>query len=54
MANIQALDDKVKKEITEQITDFAQKTQKNMLDNSKKDLSGELTRIVMQNRIDNI
>lgn len=54
MANIHALDDKVKKEITEQITDFAQKTQKNMLDNSRKDLSDELTRIIMQNRIDNI
>jgi len=54
LANIQALPENIQKTLTEEILNYAKKVQNNLEANSKKDLTGNLKRIALSNRVDNI
>lgn len=54
LSNIKVLPEEIKIKLTEDIMNFAQNVQKNLETNSKKDLTGEMQRIVLENRIDRI
>lgn len=54
LANANPLPNDIKQKLTQNITEFAKNAQKNLEDGAKKDLSGEMKRIILGNRIDSI
>lgn len=54
LANIQALPENIQENLTGEILNYAKKVQNNLEANSKKDLTGNLKRIALSNRVDNI
>ena len=48
------LPEELRKELTKDVLDYAQKTQKSLESSAKKDLSGELKRILLSYKVDNI
>lgn len=48
------LPEDVRNDLVKDVIDYAKKVQKNLEDNAKKDLSGELKRVVTGYRVDNI
>jgi len=54
LADISFLPDELKEKLQDNILEFAQNAQQDLEDGAKSDLSGEMKRIVLGNRIDNI
>lgn len=54
LANLHFLPEEIKTKIQENILDFAKNAQQDLENGAKKDLTGELKRIVLSNRVDNI
>lgn len=52
--NLPMLPEELRKELTKDVLDYAQKTQKSLESSAKKDLSGELKRILLSYKVDNI
>lgn len=52
--NLPMLPEELRKELTKDVIDYAQKTQKSLESSAKKDLSGELKRILLSYKVDNI
>ena len=54
LANLKTLPDNIKEKLSVDIMEFAKNAQKNLEAGASKDLSGEIKRMVLGNRIDNI
>ena len=54
LSSIKVIPEDIQEELIDNIKTFAENTQKDLENTTKKDLSGELKRIVLGNRIDNI
>lgn len=52
--NLPMLPEELRKELTKDVLDYAQKTEKSLESSAKKDLSGELKRILLSYKVDNI